>query len=120
MVATFWTWAFLLPALTALLLAGFFALLAISPSPVAIPSAQQLRHWWKRHAADPRPGTSGPQIAESLLNSSSLSAVSALSGAKGDADIRAQRFRYAIRSMFTALVFLVALLLNVLYLAWGR
>jgi hypothetical protein len=115
---TAWTRWFLLLAVVALLVAALFALLTISSKPVAVPSVAQLRHWWGRHVQEPVKGSSGPLIAESLLNSSKITEVSAVSAAMEEADKRADRFQIAIWAMLVALVMLSALTLNILQHLW--
>lgn len=118
--ATHWTWMFLGASLLGLLVAGLYSVRTIAPQPIAAPSVQQLRHWWKRHANRPIVGSTAPNIAESLLNSGDLTGVSALSAAKEDADRRGERFKKAVAGMVVALGGLTALLCNILTQTWRK
>lgn len=113
-----WTWTFLVPALAALVLTGWFALRALAPTDVQLPNISQFRGQWSEFHPRPEPGTMGPQIAESLLNSLRPHEESTTSSAKNHADRRASELTRAVRSLFIALVLLTALLLNLLTHAW--
>lgn len=118
--ATSWTWVFLGGSLAALLWSGLFAVCAIAPREIVVPKVNQLRHWWKVHAAEPYPGTSAPKIAESFLNSSDLSKISAVSSAMEAANQRGKHFRKAVGGMLVAFFFLTLLLCNILWHTWGK
>lgn len=117
---TEWTWLFLGGSLITLALAGIFAVLTLAPHRNVAPSVNQLRSWWKDHANAPVLGTGGPNIAESLLNSRDLSAESAVSSAKAEADKRGKRFTIAFRFMVCSFVFLSLLFANILCHTWGK
>lgn len=120
MKASAWTWIWLALTVAPLFISACLCLWAIIPARTHMPSADQLRLWWKTHAAAPRAGFASPQIAESLLNSSDLTKPSPLSDARDDADLRGSRFKWALRLMLTSLLFLTLLLLNVLLHTWRR
>jgi hypothetical protein len=113
-----WTWSLLVSSVLALLLSAFFALRTISPKLTAMPKVSQLRDWWVAHSAEPHPGSTAPQIAESLLNGKSINGDSAVSAALEHADACATSFTRSIRAMLVALVLLALLLFNVLFSAW--
>ncbi len=119
-VATNWTWTWLVSSVVALLIAAILSLLTILPTEMRMPGIPQLRHWWKDHAEEPHAGYAGPQIAESLLYSKDLSGRSPISDAKAEADQRAKRFKAAITVMLVGFGLLSLLLFNVMSHAWGR
>lgn len=119
-VATNWTWTWLVMSVIALMAGALLSLLTITPTEMKMPGIPQLRHWWKAHSAEPYAGYTGPQIAESLLYSKDLTGRSPLSDAKAEADKRAKRFKWAVRAMLGGFVLLAFLLFNVTSQAWGR
>lgn len=118
--ASGWTWAWLAGTVALLFASALCSLLTILPAEMVMPGVPQLRHWWKVHSGAPTAGFFGPQVAESLLFSKDVQGRSPLSDAKAEADLRAKRFKWAIRLMLGGFVALSLLVFNVMQYAWGR
>lgn len=109
-----WTWLLLVTSLVGLLATSVYALFAVLPKKVNMPSVSQLREWWSKKIAEPGRGQTGAQIAESILFGQNTDADSPISDAVEEATDRAVNFKVAAWALLCTFVPLSGLVLDVL------
>lgn len=109
-----WTWLLLVASLGGLLTTGVFALRAVLPQEVNMPSVSQLREWWAKQIAEPGRDRTGAQIAESILFGQDTDADSPISDAVMEASGRADDFKVAAIALLCTFAPVSGLVLDVL------